>query len=97
MQTGNNAAVHILRSARDNQKVEVFIEPHEGEERVAIRYSTWVEDLGWCCQKTIRLDADQLDDLQRAVTVARHRLNRQRADAGQTQQTAQVIKLPNIA
>lgn len=94
MQTGNKLAAHVPQSAREDQKVEVVI---EGSDRVALRYSTWTEGLGWCCHKTIRVDAEQLEDLHRALTVARHRLNRQRAEAGLASAPAQVIQLPTLA
>lgn len=84
-----------LHPARPEQKVEVVFEPDE--ERVALRYSTWTEGLGWCCQKTIRVEAEQLDELHRALTVARHRLNRRRAEAGETPKPAQVIQLPSLS
>ena len=96
MQSSSQAA-HILRGARPDQQVEVVFEPTEGGERVALRYSTWTEGLGWCCQKTIRLEEDQLDDLHRALTVARHRRNRRRADSGETHAPAQVIQLPSLS
>ena len=96
MQSSTQAA-HVLRGARQDQQVEVVFEPTDDGERVALRYSTWTEGLGWCCQKTIRLEADQLDELHRAVTVARHRINRRRGEAGQPAKTAQVIRLPTLA
>ncbi|MGB7922909.1 MAG: hypothetical protein WCF57_06665 [Pyrinomonadaceae bacterium] len=74
-----------------------MIENHAGAERVVLRHSTWTDGLGWCGQKTIRLDSDQIDDLHRALTVARHRINRQRAEAGQLREAAQVIQLPSLA
>lgn len=83
--------------ARPEQKVEVVFEPGEGSERVALRYSTWTDGLGWCCQKTIRVEADQLDELHRALTVARHRLSRRRAEAGEAHRPAQVIQLPSLS
>ena len=88
-------AARALQPARPEQKVEVVFEP--GEERVALRYLTWTEGLGWCCQKTIRVDAEQLDELHRAITVARHRVNRRRAEAGETPKPAQVIQLPPLS
>lgn len=94
--TGNNAA-QVLPSYGAEQKIEVVIEQRGGVERVALRQSTWTDGLGWCCQKTIHLDAEQLDDLQRALTVARHRLGRRRAEAGQPPQPAQVVQLPALA
>lgn len=93
-----NASVQILQSPCKDHRVEVIIEQHEGADLVALRYSTWTEGLGWCSQKTIRLDSEQLDDLHRALTVARYRINRQRAEEGRVLDTAgQVIKLPTLA
>ena len=97
MQGSNKAAVPILDSPREDERVEVLLEEDEGVERVVLRYSTWVEGLGWCGQKTIRLDGSHLDDLHRALTVARHRIARKRAEAGQSFQPASVIQLPTIA
>ena len=97
MQTGNNLAAHLIPSSRPDQQVEVVIEGPAGRERVALRFSTWADGLGWCTQKTIRLEADQLDELHRATTVARHRLARRRADDGQLRAPAQVIQLPTVA
>jgi hypothetical protein len=88
---------HILPSSREEQQVEVVIEERDGRQCVALRLSTWTEGLGWCCQKTIRLDGEQLDDLHHAISVARHRLNRQRAENGQFRPSAQVIQLPVVA
>jgi hypothetical protein len=96
-QAGNNAATHVLRQPLSDQKVEIVLDERAGVEEVAIKYSTWTEGLGWCSQKTIRLDASQLDELHHAVAVARQRLNRRRADAGQTAEPAQVIQLPTLS
>jgi hypothetical protein len=97
VQNVQSAKVQIPQSLCDEERVEVFIEQHEGSERVVLRQSTWTEGLGWCGQKTIRLDGEQLDDLHRALTVARHRINRQRAAAGHVREAAQVIQLPTLA
>ncbi len=97
MQSGQSAAIQILQSPRDDQRVEVYLEQHDGAERVMLRCSTWTEGLGWCSQKTIQLDGDQLDDLHRALTVARHRINLQRVESGQGIESAQVIQLPTLA
>jgi hypothetical protein len=96
MNTGT-AAERAQESAREQQKVEVTFEQTEGGECVALKYLTWTEDLGWCCQKTIRVEADQLDDIQRALTAARHRLRRRRVDAGEAQAPAQVIQFPSVS
>ena len=98
MQSGQSATVQILQSTGADRRVEVCLEPHEGaEQRVVLRYSTWTEGLGWCSQKTIRLDSEQLDDLHRALTVARHRINHTRAERGEQAKPAQVIYLPTLA
>jgi hypothetical protein len=38
-----------------------------------------------------------VDDLHRALTVARHRINLHRAERGQQSEPAQVIQLPTLA
>lgn len=97
MQGSQRATVQILDSPHDDERVEVLLEEGaEGEERVVLRYSTWVEGLGWCSQKTMRLEASHLDDLHRALLVARHRVNRRRAEKGEPQKPATVIQLPTI-
>lgn len=97
MQKGQSAKVQTLTSPGEEERVEVFIEQHEGTERVVLRQSTWTEGLGWCSQKTLRLDSEQMDDLHRALTVARHRINRERAAAGHVREAAQIIQLPTLA
>lgn len=91
------AAGRPLEAAGTEQKVEVTFEQQDGGECVALRYLTWTEGLGWCCQKTIRVGGEQLEELHRAVTVARHRYRRQRAEAGEPTATAQVIQLPSLS
>lgn len=86
------------QTVAETTKVEIVLEEQAGsEQRLAIKYLTWTEGLGWCCQKTIRVDADQLDELHRAITVARHRVNRHRAASGLPVEPAQVIQLPTIS
>lgn len=98
MQSSQSATLQVLPSPSEDQRVEVLLEQSEaGASRVALRYSTWTEGLGWCCQKTIHLDAEQLDDLHHALAVARQRINRQRADTGHVQGMGQVIQLPTLA
>ena len=98
MKSGSStAAGRPLEAAGAKQKVEVSFEQRDGGECVALRYMTWTEGLGWCCQKTIRVEGEQLDDLHRAITVARQRYRRQRAEAGEAQAPAQVIQLPSLS
>ena len=93
-----NATVQTLQSpSSEDRKVEVSIESGADGEQVVLRYLTWTEGLGWCGQKTIRLDEGNLDELHRALTVARHRIGRRRAEAGQVSEPAKVIQLPTVA
>lgn len=93
----STAAGRPLEATGTQQKVEVTFEQQEGGECVALKYLTWTEGLGWCCQKTIRVGGEQLDELHRAVTVARHRYHRQRAETGEPAAPAQVIQFPSLS
>jgi len=96
LKSTNRAASHVLPSGCEDQQVEVILEDGEAG-GVALRLSTWTDGLGWCTQKTIRLDGEQLDDLHHAISVARQRLNRRRVEDGQFRPAAQVIQLPTVA
>jgi hypothetical protein len=95
--THNAASQPSQSPSSEDRKVEVSIESGAGGEQVVLRYLTWTDGLGWCGQKTIHLDGEHLDELHRALTVARHRVNRRRAEAGQAPEPAKVIQLPTIA
>jgi hypothetical protein len=97
VQSSHNATVQPQPSPGEDRKVEVSIESGKDGQEVVVRYSTWTDGLGWCSQKTFRLQGGELDDLHRALTVARHRVNRQRAAAGQALETGKVIQLPTLA
>jgi hypothetical protein len=92
-----SATVQTLQSPCEERQIEVAIESGREGEQVVLRYSTWTEGLGWCSQKTIRLDGEDLEELQRALVVARHRLNRRKAETGEPHEPAKVIQLPTLA
>lgn len=92
-----SAIFQTLESPCEDRRIEVSIESGDNGEQVVMRYSTWTDGLGWCSQKTIHLDSEHLDDLHRALTVARHRINRHRAEGGQVIEAAKVIQLPTLA
>jgi hypothetical protein len=71
-----NTAVKFLPIFSDEKKVEVSLE----NSQAIIKLSTWTEDLGWCGQKTMSLDAEMLDDLQRVISAARLKLHRQKLE-----------------
>jgi hypothetical protein len=93
----NNAKVQSLSPSHEESKVEVAIEAGDDVDQVVLRYSTWTEGLGWCKQKTIRMGPDQLDDLHRALTAARQRLHRKRAEDGELPEHTKVIQFPSLA
>ncbi|HWS98890.1 MAG TPA: hypothetical protein VN256_01365 [Pyrinomonadaceae bacterium] len=95
--THNAASQPSQSPSGEDRKVEVSIESGADGEQVVLRYLTWTEGLGWCGQKTIRLDGEHVDDLHRALTVARHRIGRRRAETGQVSEPAKVIQFPTIA
>ncbi len=90
----SNLKFKSLPIGDDDQKVEVLLDENG---QVTLKLSTWTEGLGWCCQKTMSFDAALLEDLNRALLVARHKINRERDDKGEETQTAKVIKLPFAA
>lgn len=92
MQT--NLKFKSLPIENDNQKIEVLL---DSENQVTLKLSTWTEGLGWCAQKTLSFDSDVLDDLQRALLVARNKINRERVESGEVFQPAKIIKLPFAA
>ena len=97
MKSSQNALIQTLQSPCEDRQIEVAIESGNDGEEVVLRYSTWTDGLGWCSQKTIRLDSEHLDDLHRALTVARHRINHRRADSGEARESAKVIQLPSLS
>jgi len=97
VQSNHSVKVQTLNSAVEDTKVDVLLDTKDGEGVVMLKYSTWTEGLGWCCQKTIKLERDLIDDLHHALTVARMKINRQKVDAGKEIGTAKVVYLPNVA
>lgn len=94
MKTNGHATLKILPATDSDQQVEVIIALDDG--RLALRYSTWTEGLGWCTQKTIWLDETQVEALHRALTIARARLRQARAQRGERVEAAKVIPFPII-
>lgn len=89
----SNAAAKFLPVFSDEKKVEVSLE----NEQAVITLSTWTEDLGWCRQKTMSLDAEMLNDLHRLISSARYRLNKQKSEIVETAKTAKVIAFPHVS
>lgn len=99
MQT--NTAVRFSPIFSDEKKVEVSL----NNDQAIIKLSTWTEDLGWCGQKTLSLDAEMLDDLHSVITAARLKLNRQKAETSseenaeitQKESSARILRFPDFS
>jgi predicted DCC family thiol-disulfide oxidoreductase YuxK len=90
MQT--NIAAKFLPIVSDEKKVEVSLT----EDQAIIKLSTWTEDLGWLCQKTLSIDAEMLDDLHRVIASARYRLNKQKYVSGDMTKDTKVLEFPSF-
>jgi hypothetical protein len=89
----SNTAIKFLPIFSDEKKVEVSLQ----DGQAVIRLSTWTDDLGWCGQKTLSLDAEMLDDLHRVITAARLKLNRQRAESEGEVNDTKVLQFPSFS
>jgi predicted DCC family thiol-disulfide oxidoreductase YuxK len=89
----SNLATKFQPIVSDEKKIEVSLV----EDQAIIKLSTWTEDLGWCGQKTLKVDADMLDDLHRVIASARYKLNSKNQDIETEDQTGKVLEFPNFA
>ncbi len=88
-----NLATKLLPVISDEKKLEVYLD----NDQAIIKLSTWTDDLGWCCQKTLSLDAEMLDDLHRVIASARYKLKSQNPEVSAAQTSANVLKFPNFS
>ena len=88
-----NAAVKFLPIFSDEKKVEVTLQ----DDQAVIKLSTWTDNLGWCGQKTLSLDAEMLEDLHRVISAARLKLNSQGEHKTEQTETSNVLKFPNFS
>lgn len=89
----SNTAIQFLPVFSDEKKVEVSLV----DDQAVIRLSTWTDDLGWCSQKTMSLDADMLDDLHRVITAARLKLNRGKAESTGEMKDSKILQFPSTS
>lgn len=89
----NNTAFKFAPVFTDEQKIDVALENGQA----VIKLSTWVEDLGWCGQKTIALDTEILDELSRLVTAAKMKLKRDAEDDSDEILSARILDFPRSA
>lgn len=91
MQT--NTAVKFSPIVSDEKKVELSLQ----DDKAVIKLSTWTEDLGWCCQKTLPLDVAMLDDLHRVIASARYKLKNQNAEVEENTRQTNIISFPDFS
>ena len=89
----SNLAVKFTPIVSDEKKLEVSLDDNQA----IIKLSTWTEDLGWCGQKTLTLDADMLDDLHRVIASARYKLNSKKVEVQNENKSSNVLEFPNLA
>ena len=77
----------------EDKKVEVSLE----NDQAVIKLSTWTEELGWCRQKTMSLDAEMLDELHRVISSARYRLNNRRDETEERAKPKNIISFPCVS
>jgi len=66
----NNSAFKFAPAISHDTKLDVTV----ADGQTVIKLSTWHDDLGWCGQKTIALEAEMLDELHRVVAAARSKI-----------------------
>lgn len=89
----SNLATKFLPIVSDEKKIEVSLT----DTQAVIKLSTWTEDLGWCGQKTLTVDADMLDDLHRVIASARYKLNNKKSETEEAFQTKKVLEFPKFS
>jgi len=88
----SNTATKFSPIFSDEKKIEVSLV----DDQAVIKLSTWTEDLGWCGQKTLTVDADMLDDLHRVIASARYKLNGKKNSEGDSANGANVLSFPRF-
>ena len=88
----SNLATKFLPIVSDEKKIEVSL----ADDQAIIKLSTWTEDLGWCGQKTLKVDADMLDDLHRVIASARVKLNSKNQSIETENQSGKVLEFPKF-
>ena len=88
----SNSAVKFSPIITDETKVEVFLQDHQA----VIKLSTWTENLGWCGQKTLSLDVNMLDDLQKVISAAQIKMKHQDTELGRNTKSTKILQFPKF-
>ena len=87
-----NTAFKFAPIFSEEKKVDVSLQ----DDQTVIRLSTWTDDLGWCAQKTMSLDAEMLDELHRLITAARLKIKRKRFDDNEEIVPSKILEFPKF-
>jgi len=82
------AAREFAPIVSDEQRLDVSIV----EGRTIIKLSTWVDGLGWSCQKTLDLEPALVEDLHRSLAAVRCRSSRV-----ETSGDGKIVRFPVIS
>lgn len=88
-----STALKFLPVFSYEKRVEVSVV----NDQAVIKLSTWEQDLGWCGQKTMSLDAEMLDELHRVIAAARVRLHNANAEDEGQRAPSKVLDFPHIS
>ncbi|MBC7899807.1 MAG: hypothetical protein H7070_07100 [Saprospiraceae bacterium] len=89
----SNTAFKFAPVFSEEKKVDVSLQ----DDQTVLKLSTWTDDLGWCAQKTMSLDAEMLDELHRVITAARIKIKREKGDSGEEIVPAKILEFPKFA
>lgn len=90
MPQNNSKAFRFAPAETGEKRLELGF---EGDQTV-IRLSSWVEGLGWCGEKTMRIDPEMLDEVHRMLGAARVRLRQQKLSGEEAASPSKVLNFP---
>lgn len=96
MPESNNLQINPSKNPQGDEKFDVRVESVDGVSEVVIRHSTWTDGLGWCIQKTVRIPAERIVELQSAITLARHQIARRNPESGEAGPN-KILKFPALS
>jgi hypothetical protein len=72
----NSKAFKFAPAETSEKRIDLSL---DGDETV-IKLSSWIDGLGWCGEKTMRIDPELLDEMHRMIGAARIRVRQRRLD-----------------
>lgn len=89
--SASNRSIELVPAVHGERSVGLIIQDDEA----IIQLSNWVDGLGWCVEKTMRVDRELLDSMHNQIAAARIRLRERRNErAGTLAAAARVLDFP---